>query len=305
MGMHSKVFNFYADRPERVDKLLADHFPTCSRHYLQQLIGNRWVTVSGLPVKKNHVPKEGERIQVCFLSRSEEERLLPQDIPLEIVYEDPWLIGINKPAGMLVHPTDHDKRETLANALSFHYPNLPYEDDHHRPGIVHRLDKETSGILIVAKTLPSYQALKSLFQERKIEKEYLAICVGCPGDQTVEIPIRRHPTRKKEMATSTLGKPALTKVLTLRRGPHLSWVQAKPLTGRTHQIRLHLRAVNAPVLGDKVYGQAKINRTLRVERQLLHAHRIRFPHPFLSTKWVDLKVPIPQDFCDYLSKICN
>ncbi len=284
--------NFIVEDPKRVDKLLAEHFPDHSRSYFQFLIEDGSVTCNGKKVKKREVPKGGDEIQIFFLSSPEIE-LTPENIPLNILYEDDEIICVNKPAGMVVHPAPGHPSGTFVNALLYHCRSLPPQDL--RPGIVHRLDRNTSGVLLAAKTIKTHQKLIEAFSNRVIEKEYLAIVVGNPGDVTVDLPIGRHKVKRKEMAIMKDGRHATTHFETLESKEGVSLIKAKPITGRTHQIRVHLKHLKTPVLGDSLYGPEKLSRKLGIERQLLHARQLSFPHP-ITGKRIEIEAPIPQDF---------
>jgi 23S rRNA pseudouridine1911/1915/1917 synthase len=263
------------------------------------LIDGNCVLINGLPAKKHEKPKSGDEISIHFLPIPKPD-LNPQEIPLDIIYEDEHLIAINKPAGMVVHPAPGHFSNTFANALLFHCKNLsdnPF--DPLRPGIVHRLDKDTSGILLGAKTYETHQKLTDQFAERAIKKTYLAICVGVPKEGMISAPIKRHPVRRKEMSVSEEGKPASSIIKVLSKQKDLSVVQIEPITGRTHQIRVHLKHLGAPVLGDPVYGAPGSNKKYNVQRQLLHAYLMDFFHP-ITHKPLRIKAALPEDFSSFL-----
>lgn len=289
------IKSFVVNESERIDKLLAGAFPEYSRSYFQWLIEEGAVLRNGAPIKKRELPKVGDEIQITF-QEVESIALEPEAIPLDILYEDEAIICINKPAGMVVHPAPGHPKGTFVNALLHHCRSLPPQDV--RPGIVHRLDKETSGVLLAAKTVKAHQKLIEMFSERKIEKEYLAITIGNPGNKTVDLPIGRHPVRRKEMAVCDKGRSAITHIETLKVEGEFALVKAKPVTGRTHQIRVHLKALKTPVLGDRVYGSEKLSDKLGIKRHLLHAHRITFSHPITNEK-MSLEAPIPDDFATW------
>lgn len=278
----------------RLDRLLTSHYPEHSRTYFQYLIENGFVLVNGHLLKKKDKPKIGDEIEVCF-QLTPEISLEPENIPLNIVFEDDHLLVINKPAGMVVHPAPGHPRHTFVHALLYHCKGLPFADKL-RPGIVHRLDKDTSGLLLAAKTLECHQKLISLFSERKITKKYLAICVGNPGDGTINAPIKRHKTRRQEMAVDPEGKEAISRVKLLKIEENLSLVEVELITGRTHQIRVHMKHRGTPVLGDPIYGSESANQKYGVTRQLLHAYNLEFEHPMTRVP-VKLTAPIPSDFC--------
>jgi 23S rRNA pseudouridine1911/1915/1917 synthase len=284
----------------RLDKLLSTHFPNYSRTYFQFLISQGSVLVNNQPIKKRMIPKEGDEIEVYFIL-TEELTLTPQNIALNILYEDEDLIAINKPAGMVVHPAPGHPCDTFVNALLFHCKSLPGTDSL-RPGIVHRLDKDTSGILLAAKTLQAHGKLVELFSKREVEKYYLAICVGTPPEGLIDAPIGRDPIHRKEMSVNSLnGRSAQSQVKVIAKDNALSFVEVQILTGRTHQIRVHLKHKGFPVLGDAVYGSASANSQHKTPRQLLHAHKLRFIHPIKHVP-IELEAPIPQDLEHYVKK---
>jgi 23S rRNA pseudouridine1911/1915/1917 synthase len=284
----------------RLDKLLALHYPEYSRTYFQYLIEQGCVLVNGAPLKKRESPKVGDEIEVCFLL-TPEISLEPQDIRLDILFEDEHLIVVNKPEGMVVHPAPGHPKNTFVNALLFHCQNLPMTGSL-RPGIVHRLDKDTSGILLAAKTAVTHAKLVELFSSRHVQKEYLAICVGTPKEGLIDAPIKRHPIQRKKMTVCfEEGKEAKSICKVLGKNEELSLVEIQLLTGRTHQIRVHLKFRGAPVLGDPVYGSVSANKKFKeVSRQLLHAHRMHFIHPITKTP-LHLTAPIPKDLFGYIS----
>ena len=282
---------FIVEEPQRLDKLLAERFTDHSRNYFQYLIEMGSVTRNGKRVKKREIPNAGDEIQIFFLTSPEME-LVPEEIPLEILYEDEAIICINKPEGMVVHPAPGHPTGTFVNALLYHCKSLPPQDL--RPGIVHRLDKDTTGVLLAAKTLEAHQRLIEAFSSREIEKEYLAITVGKPSKMSIDAPIGRHPKKRKEMTIIDTGRHALTHFEVIDSHKGFSLVRAKPVTGRTHQIRVHLKAQNTPVLGDPIYGPEKLSRKEGAHRTLLHAHRLSFPHP-LTGKKLTITAPLPED----------
>lgn len=285
----------------RLDKLLALKFPTYSRQYFQYLIEEKLVLVNGKQVKKGMRLQEGDEIEVEF-ALTPEISLEPEAIPLDILFEDEDLIAINKPAGLVVHPALGNWSGTFVNALLYHCKQLP-RGETLRPGIVHRLDKETTGVLVAAKNERAQQLMVEKFASRKIEKEYLAICIGNPGTRTIEGNIGRHPVRRKEMALlEGKGREARTKCEGLAHNPFLSLVRLLPETGRTHQLRVHLKSVGTPILGDSIYGNVSLNKKCGATRQLLHAYSLKFSHPIKQVQIV-LKAPIPQDMESFIQQI--
>lgn len=273
---------------QRLDQYLRSAFPEHSRNYFHYLIEEGLVQLNGRPVKKRELVKEGDSITLTF-RRAPLLDLTPQNIPLEILFEDEDMIAINKPIGMVVHPAPGNPDRTLVNALLYHCKSLPENEE--RPGIVHRLDKETSGVIIAAKTLRAQVKLSELFSERKIEKSYLAVTLGNPGERTISAPIGRHHIKREMMCVKKEGgKEAISVVKTLAFKEGLAFVEVEILTGRTHQIRVHLKSINVPILGDPLYGVQKFN----VTRPLLHAHTLAFIHPFTGEK-IKLCAPLPAD----------
>ena len=280
---------------ERLDKILARRFSEVySRTYFQYLIDEELVLLNGIPVKKRTKPQEGDEIEVEFAA-TPEISLAPEAIPLEIIYEDDALLAVNKPAGMVVHPAPGNWSGTFVNALLYHCGSLPASEVAPlRPGIVHRLDKETSGLLLAAKTLEMQQKLIALFASRNVYKEYLAICVGCPVDGEINAPIGRHPIHRKQMAVIPSGKQAISYCQTLKSNGKLSLVKIVIATGRTHQIRVHMKYHGTPVLGDTLYGNTSLNHFYGVDRQLLHAAKLKFVHP-ITREPLELTAPLPDE----------
>ncbi len=285
----------------RLDKLLALHFPSYSRTYFHYLLEQGCVLVNGKQLKKRDKPLAGDEIEVCFLLTPESD-VKPEAIPLDILYEDEDLLVINKPAGMVVHPAPGHFQGTFVNALLHHCQSIQGMDPL-RPGIVHRLDKDTTGALIAAKNPQAHAKLVALFAARKITKKYLAICVGTPQEGIIEAPIKRDPIHRKQMAICPLeGKEAKTGVRVLAKNEQLSYVELDLMTGRTHQIRVHMKHVNTPILGDPVYGFPNVNKKFNLNRQMLHAAYISFPHPS-SAKQMEFHVPAPSDLNKVLDTI--
>lgn len=290
------------DLGKRLDKFLADHFPEHSRSYFQYLIDEDYVHVNGLPVKKQRKIEKGDQIEITFQLVPQLD-LQPEKIDLDILYEDANLLAINKPAGMVVHPAPGAHTGTFANALLHHCKSLnPEEFEKLRPGIVHRLDKNTTGVLIAAKNLQTHKKLIELFSSRQIDKRYLVICGGVPREGEYSAPIKRHPIHRKQMTVSQDGKESITRFKVLARRKGLSLVEATLVTGRTHQIRVHLKDMNCPVLGDPVYGSTSVNKKYGVERQMLHAHTLKLMHPILETP-LELFAPIPPDMKNFIDLI--
>jgi 23S rRNA pseudouridine1911/1915/1917 synthase len=277
----------------RLDKLLALRFPEQSRTYFQSLIDKGLVLLNGQPVKKRIKPQSGDEIEVEF-TLSPELSLSPEAMPLDILYEDEWLLIINKPTGLVVHPAPGHWSGTFVNGLLYHCQQLGSLESQ-RPGIVHRLDKETTGVLIAAKNETVQQRLVTLFSSRQVHKEYLAVCIGNPGTVTIEAPIGRHPTERKQMTVLREGgRHAVTQCHTLSTDGKLSVVHINLLTGRTHQIRVHMKYNGTPILGDPLYGNNSWNQKMKVQRQMLHAYRLSLTHPITHTP-LSAVAPLPAD----------
>jgi len=289
------------DADLRLDKLLTLHFPEQSRTYFQWLIRQGYVHLNHHPVKKRRKPEVGDTVQIRFVLAPEVE-LEPEEIPLEILYEDEWIIAVNKPRGLVVHPGAGNWSGTLVNALLYHCKELHLCSQEVRPGIVHRLDKGTSGVLIAAKRERVQQKLQAQFAGRTVAKSYLALCVGNPGTGEIYSQIGRHPRNRKQMAVVEQGgREALTEMETLEANEKISLVHIKPLTGRTHQIRVHLAHRGTPVLGDVVYGVKQWNERYHRDQQQLHAREITFHHP-MRHEVMTIQAPIPGDMSELIER---
>jgi len=284
----------------RLDMLLSHHFQK-SRTYFQNLIEEGFVVVNGKREKKSYKPTPGDEVEVQFVVTRELD-ISPENIPLDILYEDDELIVVNKAASMVVHPAHGNWSGTFVNALLYHCRNLERSDDT-RPGIVHRLDKGTSGVLVAAKTAYTQEKLSGLFAKRRVRKRYLAICLGKPQNQIIAAPLGRHPALRKEIAVLEVGgKEAETTLEVIKSNGILSFVSLAPKTGRTHQLRVHLKHIGHPILGDPVYGRESQNSLFRTRRQLLHAETLEFVHP-KSGKAMTFIAPIPDDMNEFIEKI--
>lgn len=293
---------------QRLDKILAARYPgQHSRTYFQYLIEQGKVIVNGEVVKKRYLPHVGDEIQIYYIL-TPEIGLKPEAIPLDIIFEDTDLLVVNKPAGMVVHPAPGHFSGTFVHALLHHCQQLPEEagsTTFPRPGIVHRLDKETSGLLIAAKTSLAHKRLIEMFSSREIYKEYLAICVGNPGHQEIKTWIGRHPIHRQKMKVlDEGGREAISicETLAYHLQLKLSLVKIVLLTGRTHQIRVHMQHLQTPVLGDPVYGNVAVNKKCGVHRQLLHAFKLRFKHP-ITDQMLDFEAEWPEDMQLWAEKI--
>ncbi len=267
---------------QRLDKLIVGKLGNLSRARVQSLIKDGWVMVDGKPAKPGFKLKGGERVIVTLPSPGEENVIQPEDIPLKVMCEDEDIAIIDKPAGMVIHPAAGNETGTLVNAIIARWPEIAVMDDpDKRMGIVHRLDKDTSGLIIIAKNTVALQNLMAQFQERRVDKTYLALLERTPKTATgcIEAPIGRDPHQRKRMAVQRGGKPATTEFTVLddnfRDGR--AFVSLKLLTGRTHQIRVHMAFIGCPVVGDTVYGFRKQH--IRMKRNFLHAAELCFDHP--------------------------
>lgn len=280
----------------RLDKMLACRFPDYSRSYLESLVTKDFVLVNGAIPEKSTRLRANDSVEIIF-PIIPETSVVAESIPLDILYEDSFLIIVNKPAGMVVHPGAGNQTGTFANALLHHSPQV-VEKGSLRPGIVHRLDKETSGLLLAAKDETTRQKLVQIFANRQIYKEYRAICIGNAGCRSIEGSIGRDPIHRQKMAVVPEGgKRALTLCETLFYENGLSYVKLLLQTGRTHQIRVHMRHVGCPLLGDPIYGNRVANKKWDVQRQMLHAYRLGFIHPHTNER-LEFMAPLPLDFCE-------
>jgi len=294
---------------ERLDICLVELDRSISRSRLQKLIKDGNVKVDGAPcLTSKFQVKPGMRIEVTIPPPEVPEYAEGEKIPLKVLFEDDWMIVINKPAGMVVHPAAGNWTGTVVNAILGREPDLAedFDDAPLRPGIVHRLDKDTSGCLVVAKTPESLTRLSAEFAKRNVAKTYLAIAAGWPKKQdgVIKTLIGRHPIDRKRMAVlKSRGREAISLYETLRQGEidgqRASLFEVRILTGRTHQIRVHLAHIGNPVAGDSVYGGAK---RLPAPRQMLHAWKLEMPHP-ADGRLLKFRAPFPTDFRSMMNKL--
>lgn len=293
-----------ADRPgERADALVCRLVPDLTRSAAQKLLERGAVTSAGRPVRKNDRPAPGDVLEVV-LPDPEPIDVRPQNIPLDVVYEDGDVIVVNKPVGLVVHPAPGHPDGTLVNALLYHCgTSLSGINGELRPGIVHRIDRDTSGLIIAAKNDRAHLALAAQLQDHSLARTYETVAVGNLREDsgTVDAPIGRHPVDRKKMAIDRKnGREAITHWTVLARYPGYTHVECRLETGRTHQIRVHLASVGHPLLGDTVYGAKKPVPGLA--GQCLHARRLRFVHP-ATGETVELECPLPDWFQKVLRKI--
>lgn len=297
---------------ERLDKWLAAQLPERSRSEVQRWLDAGRATLHGRPLKASYRVTAGDLITVA-VPAPEDCAVEPEPIPLDVLYEDADLLVINKPAGMVVHPAAGNWHGTLVNALLYHCPSLAGGDGAPRPGIVHRLDKDTSGVILVAKNDAVRQALQAQFKARTVHKTYLALVHGWPAPERgqIDAPIGRDPRHRQRMAvvSADQGRPATTlyEVIAHYRGRVRAETYAltacRPLTGRTHQIRVHLASIRHPIVGDELYGGRR-KPALGCPRQFLHAERIRFRLPDAGAE-MECVAPLPGDLRGVLDGLCR
>jgi 23S rRNA pseudouridine1911/1915/1917 synthase len=283
----------------RLDQFLAKRLPEFSRSRLQQLIRDGFVRLNNSTSRPRQIVRGGDKIELTE-PPLEKIEMLPEAIPLETLFEDDDLIVINKPPGLVIHPGAGHREHTLVNALLNHCTTLSGIGGKERPGIVHRLDKETSGCLVVAKNDATHRDLSKQFAERTVEKIYLALVAGKLRKPAgiMEGKIGRHPVHRKRMSATTLrGRAARTEYRVVRSSERASLVECQLHSGRTHQIRVHLHHLGHPVLGDKVYAPRFAK---DFPRQMLHAWKLGFRHP-RTEEWKSFEAPLPDDFNDALA----
>ena len=285
---------------QRFDAWLARQLPNLSRSHLQRLIDQGQVTIDGQSAKPSTRLEGGERIQVQ-LPDPAPPALQPEPIPLSVAYEDDDLLVVDKPAGLVVHPAPGHPSGTLVNALLARWRTFKGLKGDLRPGIVHRLDKDTSGLLMVAKNDAAMLKLTTQIKDRRIKKEYLALVEGRlePAAGRIEAPVGRHPTQRQHMAVVRGGRDATSHYQVERYFAEFSLVRVRPVTGRTHQIRVHLAFTGHPVAGDQLYGRRRVP---GLPRQFLHAARLGFVQP-TSGDWIELESPLPPELTDFLASL--
>ena len=295
---------FPEDEAKRLDIFIKEKLPELSRSRVQALIKENHILVNFKPSKASYKIKRGEKIKV-FIPLDKEIEIQPRDIPFEVIYEDEDIAVINKPSGIVVHPAPGHYDDTLVQGLILKLKNLSGIGGKIRPGIVHRLDKDTSGIMLVAKNDFAHKKLVEAFKERLIEKNYIALVYGRLTQKKgkIETFIGRHPIARKKMAVLKEGKLAITFYEVLEIFNKASLVLAKPVTGRTHQIRVHFSYIGHPVLGDSIYGGLKHD-LLKPPRLMLHAYEIFFKHP-RTNEAMKFRAPIPEEFQNYIEKLKN
>jgi len=302
----------------RLDAFLASRFTDYSRVHLRRVISAGGVSVDGHGSKPSYRLKVGQRVSI-LLPEIPRETPRPEDIPIDVLYEDEHVVVVNKPPGMVVHPARGHWSGTLASALQFHFgPTLSTSGGLNRPGIVHRLDRDTSGAILVARNDQAHAKLAKQFSDRSIEKEYFALACGCPlrDRDLIDCPIGFHPRVREKMAICHGGvesRPAQTFYEVEERFAGFSSLKLQLMTGRTHQIRVHLQHIGCPVLCDRQYGgRSQITRgeirrdpaesTVLLDRQALHAQRLHFVHPATGQP-VEVEAPLPDDIAAVLAEL--
>lgn len=281
---------------------MSEKISDLTRSQIQKFIGAEKVKVGGVIRKSNYRLKEGEEVEIEF-DLPQTPRIQPEDIPLDIIYEDSHILVINKMSGMVVHPGAGNRKHTLVNALLFHFPDIMGVGPEDRSGIVHRLDKETSGLMIAARNGDAYKRLQQQFKRREVEKRYIGLVWGKMSGKKGEYTwaIGRHVKHGERISISTKKpKEALTQFSVQNEYDQFTLLELRPLTGRTHQIRVHLAAAGHPLVGDPRYGRRKTR--MLVPRLFLHASYLSFVHPGTEER-AEYSSPLPQDLKDFLDKL--
>jgi 23S rRNA pseudouridine1911/1915/1917 synthase len=282
----------------RLDRYLTSILTGISRTAIQQRIIDGEVLVNGHSGKSGYALRLADQVQVLSLNTHNQAiNIMPQALPLDIVYEDKDVLVVNKAAGMVVHPAPGHRDDTLVNALIAHYPDIQQEDAEQRPGILHRLDKDTSGLILIAKNAATHSALAEQMKRHEIVKRYLALVEGVVAlDQgSIDAPIGRNPRHRQQMTVTALGsREARTHFRVLERFARHTLLMVELETGRTHQIRVHLRAIGHPIVSDPTYGSGSVIRGSTLKRQFLHAYQLKFTHPDTGIV-MNLEAPLPKE----------
>ncbi|MDD2586867.1 MAG: RluA family pseudouridine synthase [Syntrophomonadaceae bacterium] len=288
---------------ERLDSFITEQIENISRSMVQNLIGDNKVLVDGNVRKASYRIKEGELVEVQ-IPEPQKLIIVAQDIPLDIIYQDKDVAVIDKPKGMVVHPAHGNWDKTLVNALLYHVKELSAINGESRPGIVHRLDKDTSGVMVVAKNDQAHRSLAEQIKAHSINREYIALVHGIIKENlgTIDAPIGRNKVDRKKMAVIGGGRAAVSKYMVLERFNNYTLVKVKLLTGRTHQIRVHFAYIKHSVVGDPLYGSGK--KHFGLDSQALHAHLLGFSHP-ASGEYMEFTSPMPEYFADILAELRN
>ena len=296
--METKEIIYASPKSERIDKFLQNELSDLSRTNIQNLISEGYIKVDGNTVKTNYKLKESNVITIDY-KEPEELDVVKQDIPVDIVYEDNDLLIVNKPKGMVVHPSAGHKDGTLVNALLYHC-ELSSINGTIRPGIVHRIDKDTSGLLIVAKNDKAHVKLSEMIANKEVKRKYYALVHGSIKHDygTIDAPIARNPKERKEMAVIDEGKPSITHFKVIDRFEKYTLIECELETGRTHQIRVHMKSINHVILGDSTYG----NEDKNVKRQMLHAYKLEFLNPLDNKEYI-FKGRLFDDFIEVAKRL--
>jgi 23S rRNA pseudouridine1911/1915/1917 synthase len=295
-----KLYSLIADKQDaRLDKYVCQKYPEFSRTHVQRLIDDGYITVNDRVTKAGLKLNLGDRVNI-IIPPTAPSPLSPEALPLDIIYEDNDLLVIDKPAGLTIHPAPGHYSHTLVNAILSYLPNLPDTGDSLRPGIVHRLDKDTSGVIVVAKNSVTQANMISQFKAHAVVKAYLVLVKGhlAPENGLIEAPIGRDPSNRKRMAVVTEGKEARTQYKVIKYIGNHTLLEVRPETGRTHQIRVHLLAIGYPVVGDTTYGV----RSAHVSRQFIHASHLGFNLPSTG-EYVEFTSDLPPDLEQALENI--
>ena len=297
----TEYFTVENEEGDRIDRYLAEEMPERSRSYLQKLIKEQYIKVNNKPVKANYRLVLGDRVEVC-IPEAKEPDIEPENIPLDILYEDEDVIVVNKPKQMVVHPAPGHYSGTLVNALMYHCGNeLSGINGTSRPGIVHRIDMDTSGLLVVAKTNEAHQKLAEQLENHTMERAYLALVHGVipHEDGTIDAPIARMMVDRKKRTVADGGKKAVTHFEVIERFRDFTLLKLRLETGRTHQIRVHMKYIGHPLAGDPMYGPAE---TLGGHGQYLHAATLGFIHPKTGEK-MHFEAPLPDFYSEKLTEL--
>ncbi|HSO27603.1 MAG TPA: RluA family pseudouridine synthase [Anaerolineales bacterium] len=304
MEERSLAFEFNGFSPQRLDKFLVEQLPEFSRSRLQGLIKKGHVTVNGVAAQKGGQALENNDLVQVVIPPPQPSKLTPEPIPLQIIYEDANLMVIDKPAGMVVHPAAGHSSGTVVHAALAHAPEMEGIGGERRPGVVHRLDKNTSGLLLLAKNDRAHRFLQNQFRKRQVDKIYLALVDGAPPTPTgrIEAPVGRDPRHRQQMAVTTpdKGRAAVSEYFTRERFSRHTLLEVHPITGRTHQIRLHMAFIGCPITGDSVYGHKK--KTIPLQRHFLHAARLHIRLPG-EEEARTFETPLPEELAEALERL--
>jgi 23S rRNA pseudouridine1911/1915/1917 synthase len=314
------IFAVATDHNRRLDAVVAAHLADCSRSLAANLIANQQILVDNQPKKPGYRVKAGDVISV-EIPEPQPAEYMPEPVPLHILYQDSDIVVLNKQPGMVVHPAPGHSSGTLVNALLYHCPDLEGIGGEIRPGIVHRLDKDTSGTMVIAKNSVALESLAKQFKDRSVQKKYIALVYGQFEKKTgtIDLPIGRHPIHRKRMSTTTRkGRDAVTSWEVLKEFQGITLLELILQTGRTHQIRVHCATVDHPIIGDPVYRPRKLFKNLHnraeslpagiidhlksIKRQMLHARELGFHHP-RTREYVAFESPLPEDMAQLLVEL--